>query len=520
MGETKEVSLTDLLRNPREYLDVEVEFKVYFDATGRNFNPYYTRFNEDYYGNFSAWPIDARLYDRRDYPRPYPFFFAVKSNKVWKHAEDLDRLDVVTITGAVRDVFRAQPWIEVLDISSSGGGLSESDVREVIAGDASFVAGRYQDAARHYGRADGSGLPASVRADILRKKGDAHFRAGDYDDTQDAYEDALRHAPDSDVLKRGVEAAKVAYGQNRSRRRGEAVQGDTPEPAPTTEPVGTGNGVDEVIRLLENPDAVATEVEDWRLELEQRAAALRGGEEAATAVAGSDETAETAPVEPAPEGTQVVEEETPAAGGVAPEGCAEAPVQEPEQPADAGCAEVPADAGQPAGGCAEPADAGQPTDGCAEQPIDAGQPTGGCAEEPADAGQPADGCAGEPVDAGQPTEGCAEAPADPGWTEAPTDLGGTGDQPAGQPHEGCAETPADEGWTDEPADETPEGCGSEGTEETVAVPFVEGNERVMWVAGQLVPLPRLPFFGCEEVTDDDLRAIIEEVVRNPESDVE
>ena len=29
-------------------------------------------------------------------------------------------------------------------------------------------------------------------------------------------------------------------------------------------------------------------------------------------------------------------------------------------------------------------------------------------------------------------------------------------------------------------------------------------------------LPRLPFFGCEGVTDAQLRAIIEEVLNNPE----
>ena len=65
-----------------------------------------------------------------------------------------------------------------------------------------------------------------------------------------------------------------------------------------------------------------------------------------------------------------------------------------------------------------------------------------------------------------------------------------------------------------------EACGSEQdaetpAEETVAV---TGEERVVWVSGQMLHLPRLPFFGCEDVTDDDLRAIIEEVVQNPESD--
>ena len=32
----------------------------------------------------------------------------------------------------------------------------------------------------------------------------------------------------------------------------------------------------------------------------------------------------------------------------------------------------------------------------------------------------------------------------------------------------------------------------------------------------LDPLPRMPFFGCEEVTEDQFRAILEEIAANPE----
>ena len=39
---------------------------------------------------------------------------------------------------------------------------------------------------------------------------------------------------------------------------------------------------------------------------------------------------------------------------------------------------------------------------------------------------------------------------------------------------------------------------------------------VIRVADKVVTIPRLPFFGCEEVTSEELRAIIDEIVRNPE----
>ncbi|MCK6461824.1 MAG: hypothetical protein L6Q95_18240, partial [Planctomycetes bacterium] len=91
--------------------------------------------------------------------------------------------------------------------------------------------------------------------------------------------------------------------------------------------------------------------------------------------------------------------------------------------------------------------------------------------------------------------------------EQPAEATGEGACGGEVPAEGCAE-----------AVET-----AEDTTETVELPVEEpaaytGDERVVWVSGQMVRLPRLPFFGAEDVTDDDLRAIIEEILLNPETD--
>jgi len=486
-GKTKEVTLTDLLKTPRDYMDVEVQFKVYFDATGRNFNPYFTRFNEDCYGNFSAWPIDARLYDKRDFPRPYPLFFASKMTKAWKKVKDVDHLRVIEITGVVRDVFKGQPWIEVLSWSASGGGLSQDDIRDVIHADADFVAGRYKDAARLYERADSSRLDDSVRADLQRRLGDAYFRAGEYGDARDAYETGLRCMPDNPVLKQGAEAAEAARQQERAARRGQPVSDEAPELAPAEQPVVESNGVDEVIRLFEDPAAVAADVTAWHHELEQRAAQLNAGTPEATPVAGS-EAGEQPAVEP---------EATPApAPEVVPEPAAEPEAVEPE-----GCTET-----APEGCTEEPA-------GCAEQP----------AEQPTETAQPAE--TPKPVETAQPVE----AP-------KPVETPAAGEQPEGTPEgvEGCSE-----GTSEESAPATgegacggataPEGCGetlrngcgeqAAGCSEVPDEPAVlHGDERVVWVSGQMIQLPRLPFFGAEDVTDDDLRAIIEDIVKNPETD--
>ncbi|HEX5137572.1 MAG TPA: hypothetical protein VFY93_11400 [Planctomycetota bacterium] len=492
-GETKEVTLNEILKSPHDYLDVEVEFKVYFDALGKNFNPYFTQFGEDQYGNFSAWPIDARLYEKRDFERPYPFFFASKFTKAWKKVKDIDHLRVVELKGVVRQVFRGQPWIEVLSWSSASGGLDEDDVRNVIHGDAAFVAGNYKEAAKLYDRADSSNLPDGVRADIQRRLGDACFHMGEYGDALDAYRTGLRCMPDNPVLRQGADAADAARQRARSERKGEAVDGAMPEVASQDQPVVENNGVDEVIRLLEDPDKVQAEVVAWREALEARAAELRGEAPGATPVAGTEEQK---PVEE-PAAETPTEEVTEPAVEVEKEGCAgtSEPVVETE-----GCAEQPS-------GCAE-----QP----AEEPTEAAEPTE--TEEPAEAGKPVETAepeAAQPVEAEKPAEAGPVETAEPAEAEKPVETAEPVEVPAeptgesacggGIPEEGCA--------TEEPAAEPTETAGL-----PVEEPVWQGDERVVWVSGQMIRLPRLPFFGAEDVTDDDLRAIIEDVILNPETD--
>jgi tetratricopeptide (TPR) repeat protein len=272
MGKTKETTLGEILRHPHAFVDVKVEFKLYFNQPGESYNPYYTRFTEELFGNFTAWPIDARLYDRRDYQRTYQFFFMQRTNKKWKRLQGLDRMTVIEVTGQVREVFRGQPWIEIEKFKTSSGGLRPRDVRYVINGDAYYAAGKYDQAKRYYKKAISRRLPDLVRADLYRRLADAQYHEGKYRDALHSYYDALDKAPRSLVLKQGIQAAKAAMGQ----RRGRAAPGTIQQPAPRQKPVTRkDNDVWEIIQLMEDPAKVEAEVARWSLELEKRAALLR-----------------------------------------------------------------------------------------------------------------------------------------------------------------------------------------------------------------------------------------------------
>lgn len=78
--------------------------------------------------------------------------------------------------------------------------------------------------------------------------------------------------------------------------------------------------------------------------------------------------------------------------------------------------------------------------------------------------------------------------------------------------------------TDADDDVVPVIVGADGVEhETVetiedpeVVEVIEMTEPVEEVELIVGPLPRMPFFGCEEVTEDEFRAILDEIARTPE----
>jgi len=553
MDDAKEVNLGEVLRNPHAYIDVELRVKLYFNSTGGAYNPYFTRFTEETYGNFAAWPIDARLYEKRDYQRSYNYFFVNRTNEQWKEIQALERVTAVEVGATVREVFKGQPWIEVFEVRELDEGLDESAVRNAVAGNAYYLAGQYDEAVRRYERAVRNRLPGNTRADLYRKLGDAHYHAEHYDDAADAYRRALRAEPDSAVLKRGLAAAEGAYARSRGRDGGEWI-----EPAPHTEPVTSrSSDVDAIIELMEDPAAVEAEVEAWRVELEKRAARARYGSADVTPVGGehiiehdahaddvdetagdvSDDTGADAGTEGAPNtepdanaGTDAEVEKAPIVeepGSETEAPIVEEPGSETEAPAEAEDAGVTDDTEIPA-----ETDADDDTDYGVEDDTDSSTPEGcGEAGKPADDGSPetaADGCGEDVKDATADDETSAEdeTSTDGCGTEWTEDDGCATDVPADS--SGCGEAE----WTDEPTD----GCGTEWTEdaegcgeaewtddatagcgdETVDDWSADEDPRVVTVGEIRVSVPRLPFFGCEEVTQDELRAVVAEIVRNPE----
>ncbi len=261
LDDVKDVTLGDLLRAPKDYMDIPVRMHVYFNKEGKTQNPYYTRFNEDWYGNFSAWPIDARLYEKRDFQRVYGLFFVQKGAKVWKELLDEDRMQSMEILCVVRDVFRGSPWIEVFEYDTHSKGLDEEAVREILKGEGHFHNGRHKQAARMYDSALSSRYPRHVRVDLMRRLGDAYYHQGKYSSAIDTYEDALELAPKNAVLNQSLAASREAKKHQNLKSRKKSVPQRTVQLARRAMDVlDPKNDIDEIIKRFEDPKKVADEV--------------------------------------------------------------------------------------------------------------------------------------------------------------------------------------------------------------------------------------------------------------------
>jgi tetratricopeptide (TPR) repeat protein len=545
MDEDKVVTLGELLRNPRKYIDLPVRIQLYFSKSGKAYNPYFTRFNEDMYMNFSAWPLDARLYEKRDFQRAYHMFFIQRASmKLWKNLFEEDRITPIEVKAVVRDIFVGQPWIEVLDYDEKSAGLSENDVRNAVRGEALYQMGRYEEAALGYRKAIKGNHPRNIKVDLMRRLADAYYQNGKYSRAADTYKRASRLAPESTVLKQGLAASREAVKIQRARRKGQAVPAQTVHPAPRSQGVyvDMSNDVDEIIAKFEDAKVVRDAVQRDKEALTRRAEAARAGGApvvTATPVSGQETPdAKTAEGESrTPEGCapdDAEEAEMTEEAEVVEEAVEEAEVVEPEAVEEVEVVEemevVEPEPIEYGGAAYEP----EETDGCAVT-LDAPDPVE--EEEETVAEATSEEVASEEVveetfvEEAEPVMESTDAVEGP-VVPVEADVEPSAEMPNEEPGSDVTElAPTSEPM--QPVDT--EGADAEGVEAYGGAVEVEVNEvtmddtpitdddilaagkNIVLVAGKVMSLPRLPFFGCEAVTLTDLHSIMQDIYSNPES---
>ena len=488
---------------------------MYFNRIAEEHNPFYTEFHAEMYNNFTAWPIDSRLYEKRDFQRCYPHFYVNCRVDVWEDVEDLERFDAIECVGVVKHIFRGRPHIEIYEVDEVSYGMDEKHVKSAIRADAYYLAGKFERAAKLYERALDAKVPGVVRADLNRRLGDARYGAKQFDSARNAYKRALRDAPKSAVLKQNVAAAAQAYARRIGKT--DAQIAPTISIAHHLEPIGDDivNGVDAVIAALEDPEKAAAETTEDKVALARRSVhganapsvvAVSNREEVeeaeepkAAAAAAEEEAAEEETVEVAeePKAEKATEEET-------VEVAEEPKAEETTEEETVEVAEEPKVEETTKEETAEVAEEPKVEETTKEETVEVAEEPKAeetTKEETAEVAE-------EPKAEETTKEETAEVAEEPKAEEA------TEEETVEVAEEPKAEKATEEVTVEVAEEEMEEAPATPnaGHDEAVPAAPAEDNPRVMKVGDTVMLLPRLPFHGCTGVSYEAFRAVVEEIL--------
>lgn len=254
--EEKTVALSDILKRPESFRGIDVAFVVQFHAVGEIDNPFYTKFEKDYYLNFSVWADDAPIWDRDAYQKDFPYMFIERNapeHVAFVKARMYDRFAVV---GHVAEVFRGKPWIEVKGFRRVEGAMTEPSLAHMVK---AFTFRKYHKhavAAHEFQRALSDTLPPAVRLTILRSRAESLLELGQNEAALGDIDSALDLAKEDPGLLAMRDRCTItpATGPGDPLTPPEGPDGTTPvtaeappapatpvEPTPAPKPVETGN---------------------------------------------------------------------------------------------------------------------------------------------------------------------------------------------------------------------------------------------------------------------------------------
>lgn len=168
-GPHKLLHLEQVLANPPSYLETVLRIPVRFNSYGSVFNPVFTRFVPERYLNFSAWSVDKRLWQAGDLVDDYPFFFVRKNNPEFKTFLRFKRFETMILLVRLGDLFKGQPYFEVLAVTRCDGKVTQENLLQVKEGYDDLKEQKLRHAAAHFHHAQSMGLPQDYEAIVQRE---------------------------------------------------------------------------------------------------------------------------------------------------------------------------------------------------------------------------------------------------------------------------------------------------------------------------------------------------------------
>jgi hypothetical protein len=172
------VTLEKVLKTPEAFRGHSVCFAAQFHKLGRVANPFYTKFESDWYLNFSVWGDGAPLWEKPVYKTNFPYMFVRRGSESAQAMLGAPLYSRWIFTAEVVDVFNGMPWIEVTGVKRLETQLDEPALVHLVKGAMLRDLGRFDVAAQEFRAADHKGLPVSVRIFAMREEALALHHGG------------------------------------------------------------------------------------------------------------------------------------------------------------------------------------------------------------------------------------------------------------------------------------------------------------------------------------------------------
>lgn len=177
--ETQTVALEKILGNPQAFEGLTVSFVVQFHRLGRLDAPVFTKFEKDWWQNFSAWPDGAQLWDKNAYQADHQFFFISRLSEGANVVIHTPRYQRLLITAVVDEIFNGRPWFEVKGIKALDTSMNKGALKNLVAAYRAKDQGDWGKAADAFRAADGKTLPANIRLMAMNEEAAARHAVGD-----------------------------------------------------------------------------------------------------------------------------------------------------------------------------------------------------------------------------------------------------------------------------------------------------------------------------------------------------
>ncbi len=222
------VPLERILKAPESYRGLRVSFVIQFHRLGTVENPFFTRFEDDWFLNLSAWADSAPLWDKTVYKNAFPYLFVRRGTDMAGAVSAAPTYSRWAVVGEVADVFKGVPWIEIHSLRRLENSLDEPSLVRIVKGRMLRDHGRHEAAAQELRAAEHEGLPLAVRTLVMREEAGCLESCGKRDQAIARLNQALEVWPEDPH----THSALVALGVNT-----ETKNPNPPATAPAATPV-------------------------------------------------------------------------------------------------------------------------------------------------------------------------------------------------------------------------------------------------------------------------------------------